>query len=243
MNAKKLIKNLEDIQEGDKLLICFPYAGGGASFFKDWQKFLPDVKVCPLQMPGREERFCDELYTDSDKLVRDIFEVMEIYKEHDIYLYGHSMGAKIAYSLAAMSEAAGMDIKGIIVSGCSAPHTPDYNPIGNLPDKEFRKALGEYNSTPEEILKDDGLFAMFEPMLRADFCLSEGFTFEKVKLKCPISCLCGTDDKDARRDDAKAWNEYTDRFEWNLFDGTHFFITENKEAVLDCISQSIIAFG
>lgn len=239
MSAKNLIKNTENIKEKDKILFCFPYAGGAASFYKDWQEQLENVVVCPLQMPGRGDRFFDELYTDSDRLVSDIYEIIKKYSDHDIYLFGHSMGAKIAYSVAVMLEKAGINIKKIMVSGCNAPHIPDYNPIGNLPNEEFRKALGEYNSTPDEILKNNEIFTMFEPMLRADFCLSEGFKFDIKKLYCPILALCGMNDKDARQEDVRAWEQYTNEYEFRLFEGTHFFIVENQKAVMDCISQSI----
>ena len=38
-------------------LFCFPYGGGGASIYREWQKNLPDsIEVCPIQLPGREDR-------------------------------------------------------------------------------------------------------------------------------------------------------------------------------------------
>jgi medium-chain acyl-[acyl-carrier-protein] hydrolase len=38
-------------------LFCFPYAGGGASIYHGWRRWLPEwIDVCPIQLPGREDR-------------------------------------------------------------------------------------------------------------------------------------------------------------------------------------------
>ena len=37
-------------------LICFPYAGGGASIYRSWaEEISGDIEVCAIQLPGREE--------------------------------------------------------------------------------------------------------------------------------------------------------------------------------------------
>ena len=46
-------------------LICFPYAGGGASTFSLWPRALPShVELCAVQLPGREERLSETPLTD-----------------------------------------------------------------------------------------------------------------------------------------------------------------------------------
>jgi len=46
-------------------LFCFPYAGAGASIFRTWHSFMtPEIEVCSLQLPGRETRIKEPLFTD-----------------------------------------------------------------------------------------------------------------------------------------------------------------------------------
>ena len=47
---------LKESNSNDKIRIfCFPYAGGGASAYRNWGTYLPDyVGVYPIQIPGRE---------------------------------------------------------------------------------------------------------------------------------------------------------------------------------------------
>src|SRR5438132_13986114 len=51
-------------------LVCLPFAGGGASVFRQWPDGLPlDVDVLAAQPPGRESRFREPACTHMDRLV------------------------------------------------------------------------------------------------------------------------------------------------------------------------------
>ena len=51
-------------------LFCFPYAGGGAAFYRNWSSELaPQVDVCPVQLPGRETRMREPAYEELGPLV------------------------------------------------------------------------------------------------------------------------------------------------------------------------------
>ena len=53
----KLVKNYNQIRPDRATLFCFPFAGGGASAYNSWvQKMKDKVTVCPIQLPGREEK-------------------------------------------------------------------------------------------------------------------------------------------------------------------------------------------
>ena len=43
-------------------LLCFPHAGGAASFFRSWAEFVPDgVEAVAVRYPGREDRLFDPM--------------------------------------------------------------------------------------------------------------------------------------------------------------------------------------
>lgn len=57
----KLVKNYNQIRPDRATLFCFPFAGGGASAYNSWvQKMKDKVTVCPIQLPGREERIMEK---------------------------------------------------------------------------------------------------------------------------------------------------------------------------------------
>lgn len=71
---QRLLKNGENINSQNITLFCFPFAGGGASAYNSWvQKMKDTITVCPIQLPGREERIMEKPYhnmTDTAQLYR-----------------------------------------------------------------------------------------------------------------------------------------------------------------------------
>ena len=96
----KFVKNFNQICPERPTLFCFPFAGGGASAYNSWiQKMQGKITVCPIQLPGREERIMEKPYSNMvdmlDELEENIWESIK----GSYAFWGHSMGGKIAYEL------------------------------------------------------------------------------------------------------------------------------------------------
>src|ERR1700750_1830986 len=84
-------------------LICFPFAGAGASFFRPWAKAMADsVVITAVQLPGRENRFAEEPYTSVEQAIGSLEPELDALANgtDDILIFGHSLGAVLAYELA-----------------------------------------------------------------------------------------------------------------------------------------------
>src|SRR2546427_5678317 len=82
-------------------LICFPYAGGGASVFRMWANDLPpEVEVCSVQLPGRENRLREPTFTHLTPLVHTVAPILCPYLHLPFAFFGHSLGALIGFELA-----------------------------------------------------------------------------------------------------------------------------------------------
>lgn len=67
----KLVKNYNQIRPDRATLFCFPFAGGGASAYNSWvQKMKDKVTVCPIQLPGREERIMEKPYNNMTDIIK-----------------------------------------------------------------------------------------------------------------------------------------------------------------------------
>ncbi|MBV4429418.1 thioesterase II family protein [Clostridium tyrobutyricum] len=241
-NVKYLVREINKTNRTGKVLVCFPFAGGGASSYNSWRKELEDViNVCPVQLPGREDRIMEESYKDMEKLVYDVTEELNGFCDKQLYLFGHSMGAKIAYEVAKKLEENGRKVKLLIVSGSRVPHIPEPRPIYNLPDSEFIVALKRFEGMPKEILENRELLKFFLPMLRADFEMDEiYYTKDAVKLKSPILAIGGRLDKEANENEISEWKQYAgSKFEYKMFKGGHFFIKQHEKEVLDAVRERI----
>ena len=58
-------------------LFCFPHAGVGVSAFSTWTpELLPDVELCLVQLPGRENRIQETPITRLSVLVQMVADAL-----------------------------------------------------------------------------------------------------------------------------------------------------------------------
>lgn len=232
-------------QAKDKIrLFCFPYAGGGASIYRGWEKMLPvKAGVYPIQLPGRENRITEMPIREMDVLVDAISEAIFPYLRRPFILFGHSLGARIAFELGRTLRRK-WDIQPcrLIVSGSRAPHIPEPKPLHHLPDEEFIKELRRFSGTPEALLQSKELMELFMPVLRADFTVDETYVYAvEAPLDYPISAFGGTNDPEANREELEAWACFTSsEFTLEMIEGDHFFLKTQRDVLLRSLSQLII---
>ena len=223
-------------------LFCFPYAGGGTLGFRSWSDILiKNVEVCPIQLPGRENRLTEQPFTKFKPLLQALVQSLLPYLEKPFAFFGHSMGGLISFELARLlRKDYGLRLTHLFISGCCAPQIPVQEPsIHNLPEREFLEKLRCLNGTPETVLKNTELMQLLLPTLRADFALLEGYVYTpKPLLDSPITALGGLQDEEVSYGDLEAWNEQTsDTFLIHMFPGDHFFLNSVQPLLLQFLNR------
>lgn len=224
-------------------LFCFPYAGGGAAIFRQWQENIPEgVQICAVQLPGRENRITDPPFTKLAPLVDAIAKALDPYFDLPFAFFGHSIGAKIAFELAReLRRKNGVQPVHLFVSGSRPPHIPEPRPLHLLSEHEFIKELRRYSGTPEAVMQSRDLMEMYLPILRADFSIDETYIYyEDDPFDCPITAFGGSEDKEANREELDAWRQHTlGPFTLQMFQGDHFFLKSSQSLLLDSISRAL----
>ena len=219
-------------------LFLFPYAGGGASAFHSWQKHFTDTEILPAHYPGRETRIKERPLESLTLLVEELWAGMEplLRDGTPYYLFGHSLGTKVAYELALLIQQRNLPCQpeGMIIAAGKAPCLKETHPIHQLNDAHFIREIGRFSATPPSILASPQLMGLFLPTLRADFRLDETYHRREIeKVKCPILTLMGEQDPELTLDELLMWRNYTQGdFAVQTVAGAHMFILTNKEAVL-----------
>ncbi|WP_058042568.1 thioesterase II family protein [Streptomyces roseifaciens] len=215
------------------VLICFPYAGGTASVYRDWREHLGGgvADVAALQLPGRGLRMREEPYTSADPLVADVAdELVRRGLTGDYAFFGHSMGALLAYEVGcALRERGEPGPRHLFVSGSRAPHLYGDRTEHLLPDAELHRfaagigALGD----GDRALLNDAYLARRLPVLRADLQVCNGYRWRPRRpLDCPMTAFSASDDPVAGAAEVEAWRAYTtSSFLRHHVPGDHFFLT------------------
>ena len=222
------------------ILFLFHYSGGSASQFRHWSKELSDlINPIGIQLPGRENRFKDPLFFHSRDVIEALIKVFPNDLDKPFILFGHSMGAALAFEFARMLEKNNYSgLRHLIVSGRGAPHIPSGNKkLYNLPKKEFIQELIKYNGLPEIILESDELLDLFIPTIQSDFTISDNYQyFPTAPLSCPITAFGGIADPYVSEEKIQEWKHHTNSsFNLHTVEGDHFFLI--KESSTQVINQ------
>ncbi len=225
-------------------LFCFPHAGGGASFFRSWIGILPpDIEVCPVQLPGRENRLKEPPFDQFTPLIHALVEGLSPYLTLPFAFFGHSMGALISFGLARQLRIENLPVPmHLFVSAYRAPQIPNTEPpLHQLPESAFVKKLLGFNGTKQEVMENDELRQFLLPILRADFAVCETYSHTAEEpLTCPITVFGGAQDSRVSHDYLAAWREQTSSyFTLRKLPGDHFYLQNMRSPLLQFVFQDL----
>lgn len=227
-------------------LFCFPYAGGAASIYRTWPQHLPAaIEVCAVQLPGRENRIQERPYTNLVDLVAALLANLLPVLDRPFALFGHSMGALIAYEVAHQLQQHGQTPTTLFVSGRRAPMLPEPEALlHTLPsDEAFLSELQRrYHNIPAVLFEDNELRELFVPLLRADLTLVETYPCTTPPpLPCPLVALGGVDDPCVSPSELQAWHRLTRAdFALHRFPGGHFYLNEQMQPLLATLASYLV---
>lgn len=223
-------------------VLAFPYAGGGASVFRDWGARLPGAELYGAQLPGRERRLRETPIGDLEQLLDQLLAPCLALTDRPFVLFGHSMGALVAYELAHRLQARGRIPLAVIVSAFRSPDLPARSrPLHALAEDELVAGLRGYGATASEVFEHPELLALLLPMVRADFRLHETYRFPGHRtLACPLTAIAASDDRHVPEEDMLGWGDKTTGpFAHRRVAGGHFYLLENPDLPLAEIQATI----
>lgn len=233
-------------QDTDLSLICFPHAGGSASYFRPLGDALASVaEVLAVQYPGRQDRRNEPHITSISGLADEILTVLESLPRRRLVLFGHSMGACVAFEVARrIEQRSSLELLGLVASGRTAPPRLRDRGVRSMDDDGVIAEIRRLNGTDDRLLLDDDVIRMIMPAIRSDYTAVETYRYRPgPPLRCPISVLVGEDDPQVTLAEAEEWRDHTEGgFTLRGFPGGHFYLAEQKSQVARALIEDLTRF-
>ncbi|MFJ5483607.1 thioesterase II family protein [Pectobacterium actinidiae] len=233
-------------EDGGLQLVLCPFAGGSASAFRSWRDLQPmGMQASLVVYPGRDHRMNEPCVASIAQLANRVLEEIETQgiDRRQLILAGHSMGAQVAYEVCVRLERKNAAPRGLVLSGCHAPHLRGRRPISHLDDRAFLEQLVAIGGCTPELLGEPAMWPVFMPMLRADFQATEGYwqvppPSSAQRLRTPALLVYGSADDEAWRSEVEPWKAWLGDAHGPIsIAGDHFYVTRRPRAFLEHISR------
>jgi len=239
------IRNFNPAPNARTRLLCFPHAGGSASYFFPLSSALaPEFDVYAVQYPGRQDRYTEPLIEDIDDMADQAYEALEPLIDAPVALFGHSMGAVLAFEVARRIETLGGRSPVLVfASGSRAPsrYGDEQGADGPQGDEGLLEVMRDLGGTDPRVLNDPDMLATFLPAFGSDYrALQKYHRGTEVAINAPVVVMTATDDPKTSVADARAWLEHTSGGgEVHTFEGGHFYLEKQPQRVIEVIARAL----
>ncbi len=226
-------------------LVCLAHAGGSATaFFSLAKRLSPRVEVLAVQYPGRQDRRKEPFATDVRAVAAEVHAALEPFADRPLAVFGHSMGASVAFELALRLQRDDDDrLLGFVASGQRAPSAPRRHRVRTT-DEEILSDLHELAGTDIDLLRDEGMIDLILPPLRADYAMIDAYRNDPAdRLHIPTLVCIGDSDPVASVDEARAWSNHVDGpFDFAVLRGGHFYLNEREDELAELLERQLGAW-
>lgn len=215
-------------------LVCFPWAGAGASAFFPWAPLLPsDVQLLAVRLPGRESRLQEAVCASVAIAASSVSGALAELEPLPAVWFGHSLGAWIAFEAALQTQRAGGGTPSLLIpSAAVLPSEATADPDCPLDDDALCSLMDA------AVASRPRLRAVVLRALRADVAMARRYLADPAAmLDVPIVAYAGRDDAGLSAETITSWALHTRQtFRVRWFESDHHYLRSKPE----CVVRSVV---
>jgi surfactin synthase thioesterase subunit len=230
-----------EAQTSDGATVVFPHAGGAAAAYRPLAAALAagGNGVYVVQYPQRADRLTHPAPETVEELAAQLFDAGDWGRLGPLKLFGHCMGAVIAFEFARVAEARGVDVSRLWVSASQAPCTIASSPRLPTADAELVANMVDLGGTDERLLADQDFVDLLVRAVRADYLAFNRYACgDDVQIRADIHTVGGRGDHRVSEDMLRRWSTHAGgSFTVSLFEGGHFYINDHVDSVAELVND------
>lgn len=227
--------------DGGPATLVFPHAGGAALAYRSLGTALAKAgsDAYVMQYPQRGDRLSHPAPASVGDLARDLFDAGDWAALGPVRLFGHCMGAVVAFEFARVAEREGVEIDALWVSASEAPSTVAAAPDLPMAQSEIIAEMVDLGGTDPRLLDDDDFVELLLMAVRADYSAFNRYACDAdATIAADIHTLGGDRDHRVSEDMLRRWESHTTgAFTLSMFDGGHFFVNDHTAEVAELVND------
>lgn len=204
-----------------------------------WPRFIGDLEICPVQLPGRENRIAEPQVGSYEELAAAIVPQLRPHLDRPFAFFGPCGVASAAYEITRQLDRQGEPMPAcLFVSSAKPPQDGPYGRFVGLSRAELTVEMGELISqlggTPTSDLTE-----LAAAVLAADVAAAVAYTVpEPSQLPCRVMAIGWDADPEVRPEQMAGWARCGDA-EFAVLTGGHFAFLELGEELRDLLSARV----
>jgi surfactin synthase thioesterase subunit len=222
--------------------VVFPHAGAAAASYRVLAAALAasgDTYI--VQYPQRADRLAEPAHETVHDLALGLFAAGPWRSVAPLRLFGHSMGAVVAFEFARVAEEHDVAVQKLWASAGPPPCIIADMPELPTSDDGVLADLADLGGTDPELLADEEFSELLTTAMRADYRAFNRYDpSPDIRIGADIHVLGGRDDHRIETDVLRLWERHTaGSFELSLYNGGHFYVYDHVEAIAAQVNANV----
>lgn len=227
--------------EEPRATLVFPHAGGAAVAYRTLGTALAaaGTDAYVMQYPQRGDRLTHPAPATVGELAADLFDAGDWSGLGPLRLFGHCMGAVVAFEFARIAERNGVGVEALWVSASEAPSAVAATPDLPTAESEIIAEMTDLGGTDPALLADEDFVELLLLAVRADYQAFNRYACDAdVQIAADIYALGGASDRRISEDMLGRWAIHTGgAFTCSMFDGGHFYLNQHTADVAELVNE------